>query len=106
MLRYRKEGLAMTPSKARANEQALSQNVWVEPLGNDTYCTPSISRPGQFHTVTVDDAGYTHCDCPAGIANNPCKHTAAVCMHIYEQRELQRANQRAKAMRDLEEWLS
>jgi SWIM zinc finger len=94
----------MTPSEARARERAISQNVWVEPQADGMYLTPSISRPGQFHTVTVDRSGHAHCDCSAGVAGKPCKHAAAVCMHIYEEREIERAKVRAQAMKSLEEW--
>lgn len=42
------------------------------------YRVPSATRADQVYTVSVDAAGTYSCDCPAGLAGNPCWHTAAV----------------------------
>jgi uncharacterized Zn finger protein len=91
-------------AEQRAMERAVTQNVWVEPQEDGTYRTPSISESGQFHTVTVDKLGNVTCDCLAGERGMACKHAAAVCMYIYEERAHEQARIRAQAMKDLEEW--
>lgn len=41
------------------------------------YKVESDSRPGRWHTVSVDAQGRYRCDCPAGIAGRACWHQAA-----------------------------
>jgi hypothetical protein len=42
------------------------------------YRVPSASDGGREYTVTVDGRGRYGCDCPAGLAGNPCWHKASV----------------------------
>lgn len=41
------------------------------------YRVASSSRPGRFHTVTVDAGGRYRCDCEAGRVERVCWHQAA-----------------------------
>ena len=42
------------------------------------YRVASSSRPGRFHTVTVDAGGRYRCDCEAGRVERVCWHAGAV----------------------------
>jgi len=42
------------------------------------YRIESAHEAGRVYTVRVDAQGRYSCDCPAGLAGNPCWHAAAV----------------------------
>jgi uncharacterized Zn finger protein len=61
----------------------------VQPLGQASYRVPSRTEPGLLYTVAVTrrrGAEHLACSCPAGVADLPCVHSAAVYLHRLEQR--------------------
>ncbi len=79
----------ITPTSAwcRAMERARRENVKPTKRSDGTYRVRSISRPGAFHIVSVDQAGHiVDCsDCPGwtqGGRQRPCKHAGATALAI------------------------
>jgi len=80
--------VTVTPTSAwcRAMERAIRENVKPTRQTDGSFRVPSVSTPGTFHIVTVDQAGHI-IDCSAcpGWANGgrrPCKHAASVALAI------------------------
>jgi hypothetical protein len=67
-------------SERRAISRALARRgaAAVRRLKYGVYTVASHSRPGAWHTVTVDGAGRYRCDCAAGLAGRPCWHQALI----------------------------
>lgn len=71
-------------SERRAISRALARRgaAAVRRLKYGVYAVASHSRPGAWHTVTVDGAGrgtpVYRCDCAAGLAGRPCWHQALI----------------------------
>jgi SWIM zinc finger len=75
-----------TPTWTRAMARATRESVKPTRRVDGTYRVPSVSHPGTFHTVLLDDAGkIIHCDCLGfehGGRQRPCKHAGAVALAI------------------------
>jgi SWIM zinc finger len=75
-----------TPTWTRSMERAMREEVKPTRCVDGTYRVPSVSHPGTFHTVLLDDAGHIiHCDCLGfahGGRQRPCKHAGAVALAI------------------------
>jgi hypothetical protein len=71
--------MAMTAAARNAISRALARGgaAAVERVRYGLYRVASSSRPGRFHTVSVEGATY-RCDCEAGLVGRPCWHTGAV----------------------------
>jgi hypothetical protein len=72
--------MACTTSERNAMQRALARGgaAAVTRVRYGLYRVASNSRPGTYHTVSVDDAGRYRCDCEAGLAERVCWHQAAV----------------------------
>jgi hypothetical protein len=71
----------MTMGERNAIARALARRgaAAVSRVRYGVYRIESHSRPGQWHTVTVDALGGYRCDCEAAVAGRPaCWHRALV----------------------------
>ena len=72
--------MALRGSERNAISRALARGgaAAVGRVRYGRYRVASASRPGTAHAVSVDDQGWYHCDCEAGVAARVCWHVAAV----------------------------
>lgn len=73
------------PNWTKAMQRAIDQGLKATKTVDGTYRVRSVSKPGTFHTVILDDAGHIlHCsDCKGwerGGRQHPCKHAGAVAL--------------------------
>jgi hypothetical protein len=64
---------AITRALARRRGAAVVERVWY-----GVYRVASNSRPGAWHTVSVDPDGRYRCDCEAAVARRACWHQALI----------------------------
>lgn len=81
--------MTITPTVnwTKAMQRAIDEGLKPTRCVDGTYRVRSVSKPGAYHTVVLDDAGHIiHCtDCKGwehGGRLHPCKHAAAVALAV------------------------
>jgi hypothetical protein len=76
--------MAQTMSTAEIQRRAIHRALalggaaLVQRVRFGLYRVESATRPGTFHTVSVDAAGHYRCTCEAGVSGRACWHQASV----------------------------
>lgn len=77
--------ITVTPGWQRAMERAQREGLKATLTVDGTFRVRSVSKPGTFHTVSLDEHGHiAHCsDCKGwenGGRQRPCKHAGAAAI--------------------------